>query len=82
MADRDRFEPVDYRRKARLQRRAQRRGPSTEEEAGKIRNAVEDESDARKRLGSRIRARFAAIGLDRDLPEMRGEPARPATFET
>ena len=38
-------------------------------------------SKARKPLGSRIRARFAEIGLDADLLELRGEPARPATFE-
>ena len=37
--------------------------------------------EGRKPLGSRIRARFAEIGLDHDLPELRGEPARPATFE-
>jgi hypothetical protein len=28
-------------------------------------------------LGSRLAARFAGIGLDRDLPEF-GQPARPA----
>ena len=68
--------------KARLQRRARRHGRSTEEEVREIlRNAVRDESEARKPLGSRIRARFAEIGLDEELPELRGEVARPATFK-
>ena len=56
-------------------------GRSTEGKARKIRNAGRGESEARKLLGSRIRACFAAIGLDGDVPELRGEPARPATFE-
>jgi hypothetical protein len=40
-----------------------------------------DRAGARKSLGSRIRTRFAKIGLDDELPELRGEVARPATFE-
>jgi hypothetical protein len=40
-----------------------------------------EDSDAREPLVSRIRARFAEIGLDDDVPEPRGEPARPATIE-
>jgi hypothetical protein len=40
-----------------------------------------DKGGARKPLGSRIRARFAEIGLDEDVPELGGEVARPATFE-
>jgi plasmid stability protein len=68
--------------KARLQRRARRHGHSTEEEVREIlRNAVKDEGLLRTPLGSRLRARFADIGLDGDLPELRGEVARPATFE-
>jgi antitoxin FitA len=68
--------------KARLQRRARRHGHSTEEEVREIlRNAVKDEGLLRTPLGSRLRARFAGIGLDQDLPELRGEVARPATFE-
>jgi len=68
--------------KARLQRRAKRHGRSTEEEVREIlRNAVKDESAQRKPLGSRLRERFAGIGLEEDLPELRGEVARPATFE-
>ena len=68
--------------KARLQRRARRHGRSTEEEVRDIlRNAVRGEGEVREPLGSRIHARFAEIGLDEDLPELRGEVARPATFE-
>jgi antitoxin FitA len=58
---------------ARLQLRARRHGRSTEEEVREIlRNAVKDESVPRKPLGSRLRERFAGIGLEDDLPELRG----------
>jgi plasmid stability protein len=58
---------------------ARRHGRSTEEEVRVIlRNAVRGESAASLPLGSRLRARFAEIGLDE---ELRGEEARPATFE-
>ena len=67
--------------KSRLQRRARRHGRSTEEEVRDIlRNAVRDEGAAPTRLGSRLAARFARIGLTRDIPELRGQPARPADF--
>ena len=32
-------------------------------------------------LGSRIAARFKRMGLTKDLPELRGQPARAAAFE-
>jgi plasmid stability protein len=68
--------------KARLQQRARRHGRSTEEEVREIlRNAVRGEGEAKEPLGRRIRARFAEIGLDEDLPELRGQPAQPAAFE-
>lgn len=68
--------------KARLQRRARQHGRSTEEEVREIlRNAIKDEGAPRTPLGSRLRARFAGMGLDDDLPELRGEIAQPATFE-
>jgi plasmid stability protein len=68
--------------KARLQRRARRHGHSTEEEVREIlRNAVREEGPPPSPLGSRLQARFAGIGLDRDLAELRGETARPASFE-
>jgi plasmid stability protein len=69
--------------KIKLQRRARRHGHSTEEEIREIlRNAVKDEGGARAPLGSRIAARFAGLGLTQDVPELRGEPARPADFES
>jgi antitoxin FitA len=68
--------------KARLQRRARRHGRSTEEEVREIlRNAVKNEGVQKTPLGGRLRARFSGIGLEDDLPELRGEIARPATFE-
>jgi antitoxin FitA len=69
--------------KAKLQRRARRHGHSTEEEVREIlRNAVRDEGGTRAPLGSRLAARFAGLGLSRDIAELRGEEARPADFES
>lgn len=68
--------------KAKLQRRARRHGVSTEEEVRTIlRNAVTDEEAPSQGLGSRIAARFAGEGLDQDIPELRGQPPRPAEFD-
>jgi antitoxin FitA len=55
--------------------------PSCENTREIFRNAVKDESAPRKPLGSRLQERFAGIGLEEDLPELRGEVAQPATFE-
>ncbi|HJX29104.1 MAG TPA: toxin-antitoxin system [Thermoanaerobaculia bacterium] len=69
--------------KAKLQLRARRHGHSTEEEVREIlRNAVREEGGAQAPLGSRIAARFAGLGLTEDVPELRGEQARPADFES
>ena len=68
--------------KAKLQRRARRHGHSTEEEVREIlRNAVCEEDEAPARLGSRIAARFAGIGLDDEILELRGQAVVPAHFE-
>jgi plasmid stability protein len=68
--------------KTKLQRRARRHGRSTAEEVREIlRNAVRSEGGPRPPLGSRIAERFASLGLDEDIPELRGEPPRPADFE-
>ncbi len=65
--------------KSRLRKRAQRHGRSTEAEVREIlRNAVRDEAGPRASLGSRLAARFAHIGLTEPIPELRGQPARPA----
>jgi len=68
--------------KERLKRRARRHGQSMEEEARAIlRDALKHESETPVSLGSRLAARFADIGLDKDIEEQRGTPARPADFE-
>ena len=68
--------------KAKLQRRARQHGRSTEEEVRDIlRNAVRDENQPPAKLGSRIAARFANVGLDEDIAELRGQPVRPAQFD-
>jgi len=59
-----------------------RHGRSTEEELREIlRNAVRSEGSVRTPLGSRIAARFRRIGLDKEIAELRGQSARPASFE-
>lgn len=69
--------------KAKLTRRARRHGRSTEEEVREIlRNAVRNEEEAPAKLGSRITARFTKIGLDGQIAELRGQPVRPARFES
>jgi plasmid stability protein len=65
--------------KARLRRRAERHGRSMEEEVREIlRNAAREEGRPVARLGSSMAARFRGTGLDADLPELRGQPPRPA----
>lgn len=72
---------LDEQVKARLQRRARKHGRSTEEEVRDIlRVAVNTEAALRRPLGSRFKARFARIGLERDIEELRGQPARPVDF--
>lgn len=67
--------------KAKLQQRAHRHGRSTEEEVRDIlRCAVRHEGAPAPPLGTRLGARFARIGLEEDIPEMRGQPAHPADF--
>lgn len=68
--------------KARLQRRATRHGQSMEEEVRDIlRNAVRAEEGATGPLGSRLRRRFAGIGLDDEVAELRGQKARATVFK-
>lgn len=65
--------------KQRLKRRAERHGRSMEEEMREIlRNAAREESRPIAKLGTRIAARFNKVGLDADLPELRGQRPRPA----
>lgn len=67
--------------KLKLQQRARQHGRSTEEEVREIlRNAVRDEPQKTEPLGKRLRALFGDIGLEEDIPEWRGQPAKPAIF--
>jgi antitoxin FitA len=67
--------------KTRLKRRAERHGRSMEDEVRHIlRDAVKAETRSVSRLGSRIAARFARLGLRRDLPQLRGQRVRPPDF--
>lgn len=68
--------------KARLRRRANQHGHSMEQEVRDIlRNAVKAEGRTTMALGSRIRSRFAGIGLEKEIPELRGQKPRPAVFK-
>jgi plasmid stability protein len=44
-------------------------------------NAVRDEQQSLTKLGSRIAASFAEIGLEGEIGELRDQPANPALFE-
>jgi plasmid stability protein len=69
--------------KRRLRERAERRGRSMEAEARDIlSNAVAESDRPKVGLGTRIAARFANLGLDVEIEEMRGEEARPADFNS
>jgi len=67
--------------KERLRMTAAMHGRSMEEEVRTILRAVLTQVPAKGGLGSRVHARFAALGgLDVELPA-REEPPRPATFD-
>jgi plasmid stability protein len=56
-------------------------GRSMEEEARHIlRNAVKKQDQRGAKLGARIAARFAKVGLTTELPELRGRRPRSAEF--
>jgi len=68
--------------KTRLQSRAKRHGRSMEEEVRDIlRAAVKDEGTSPGGLGTIISSRFAEIGLEHDIEELRGFPIQPPTFD-
>jgi plasmid stability protein len=68
--------------KARLQRRARRNGRSMEEEVRDIlRNAVNEPDEPAGGLGTEISSLFAKAGLDFDIPELRGNEIKPASFD-
>jgi antitoxin FitA len=68
--------------KSRLQRRAKRRGRSMEEEVRDIlRNAAKEEDTPVGGLGTEIASLFTKVGLDTDIPELRGHGIKPASFD-
>lgn len=68
--------------KARLRRRAQRHGRSMEEEVRDIlRGAAAAEEVAALALGTRLSKRFAGIGLDAEVEELRGNRPLAALFK-
>jgi antitoxin FitA len=68
--------------KSRLQRRAARHGRSMEEEVREIlRNAVKEQDAALGGLGTEIASLFADVGLEEDIPELRGYGIKPASFD-
>lgn len=65
--------------KTRLRERARRHGRSMESEVRDILGSAVS-GDAPVRLGSRVAARFARVGLEAPIAEVRGAPAKPARF--
>lgn len=67
--------------KSRLKRRAAKHGRSMEEEVREIlRNAANDQAAPSGGLGTEIASLFANLGLDEEIPELRGHQITPATF--
>jgi plasmid stability protein len=68
--------------KTRLQRRAALHGRSMEEEARDIlRDALKEEMPSAGGLGTEIAALFKDIGLEEEIPELRGYTVTPIEFE-
>ncbi len=68
--------------KSRLQRRAKRNGRSMEEEVRDIlRNAAKEEDAPVPGLGTEIASLFTKIGLEADIPELRGHEIKPTSFD-
>jgi antitoxin FitA len=68
--------------KLRLQRRAKRHGRSMEEEVRDIlRNAAREEDAPAGGLGTQIASLFKKIGLNTEIPELRGEEVKPPSFD-
>jgi plasmid stability protein len=68
--------------KSRIQRRAKRHGRSMEEEVRDIlRNAAKEQDTPAGGLGTEIASLFTKIGLDADIPELRGHEIKPTAFD-
>ncbi len=69
--------------KAGLQRRAKRNGRSMEAEVRDIlRNSVHENETPAGGLGSEIAVLFSGIGLEEEIPEIRGQRLKPPSFES
>lgn len=67
--------------KTSLKALAHAHGRSMEEEVRQIlRSAVSVPAPSRAKLGSRIAARFAGVGLPEALPQFTGQPIEPMDF--
>ena len=67
--------------KARLKRRAARLAAAWKMRCAHIlRDAVKDQNNQVSKLGSRIAARFAKVGLTTGLPEFHGQAPQAAKF--
>lgn len=65
-----------------LQQRARCHGRSTKDEAREIlRDAVVNEGDAPVGLGTQLEEIFRGVGIDEDIPELRGYPVVPIEFD-
>jgi plasmid stability protein len=65
-----------------LQKRASCHGRSTKEEVREIlRNAVIAESDSPVGLGTQLAEIFRGVGIDEEIPELRGYPVVPVEFD-
>jgi plasmid stability protein len=67
--------------KARLQRRAARHGRSMEEVREILRDALKEDDSPAGGLGTEIASLFTGIGLEADIPELRGHIITPVTFD-
>jgi len=68
--------------KVKLRRRAQRHGRSMEEEVREILRSVPDEAAVpASGLGTELARLFSKIGLDSDIPELKGYTVDPLSFE-
>ena len=69
--------------KTRLQRRARRNGRRMEEDVRDIlRSAAVEEPLATGGLGTEIASLFTKVGLESDIPDLRGHKVRPVHFES
>lgn len=66
--------------KIRLQKQARRHGRSMEAEAREILRDALKEEECSTGLGTEIAGLFQGIGLEKEIPELRGHAVKPASF--